>query len=94
MILTNGKNRETKIKIFKKNITRFFFLTQLLCLLFFWFSLCKKLYLPINGTASDVEGIFSATKLRKTVSESNIVTPSLFNKHIIVNIIKVEDRVV
>lgn len=91
MILTNGKNRETKIIRYLKKHHTVFFLTQLLCLLF-WFSLCKKLYLPINGTASDVEGIFSATKLRKTVSESNIVTPSLFNKHIIMNIIKVEDR--
>lgn len=36
--------------------------------------------LPINGTASDVEGIFSATKLRKTVSESNIVTPFLIQE--------------
>jgi len=31
---------------------------------------------PISGTASDVGGIVSATRSRKTVSESKIVTPN------------------
>lgn len=35
----------------------------------------KHQVLPINGTASDVEGIFSATKLRNTVNERSMVTP-------------------
>jgi hypothetical protein len=35
----------------------------------------KLFVLPINGTASDVEGIFSATKLRNTVNERSMVTP-------------------
>lgn len=33
--------------------------------------------IPINGTASDVVGIFSATRLRKTVNESSMVTPEM-----------------
>lgn len=35
------------------------------------------LSLPINGTASDVVGIFSATRLRNTVNERRIVTPEI-----------------
>lgn len=31
--------------------------------------------IPISGTASEVEGIFSATRFRNTVNDSNIVTP-------------------
>lgn len=30
---------------------------------------------PIRGTASDVDGIFSATRFRKTVNDNKIVTP-------------------
>lgn len=33
--------------------------------------------IPINGTASDVVGIFSATRLRKTVNERSMVTPEM-----------------
>lgn len=33
--------------------------------------------IPINGTASDVVGIFSATRLRNTVNESSMVTPEM-----------------
>lgn len=33
-------------------------------------------YVPINGTASDVVGIDSATRFRKTVSDSKMVTPA------------------
>jgi hypothetical protein len=36
----------------------------------------KHQVLPISGTASDVEGIFSATKLRNTVNERRMVTPA------------------
>lgn len=31
--------------------------------------------IPIKGTASDVVGIVSATKFKKTVNDSRIVTP-------------------
>ena len=31
---------------------------------------------PISGTASDVGGIVSATRSRKTVNDSRIVTPN------------------
>lgn len=31
---------------------------------------------PMSGTASEVVGIFSATRLRNTVRDSNIVTPA------------------
>jgi hypothetical protein len=33
--------------------------------------------IPINGTASDVVGIFSATRLRNTVNERSMVTPEM-----------------
>lgn len=33
-------------------------------------------FVPISGTASDVVGIDSATRLRKTVNERRIVTPA------------------
>lgn len=33
------------------------------------------MYLPSNGTASEVAGIVSATMFRKTVSDSKMVTP-------------------
>lgn len=35
------------------------------------------LSLPMSGTASDVVGIFSATRLRKTVNERRMVTPEI-----------------
>lgn len=37
-------------------------------------------YLPSSGTASEVAGIVSATMLRKTVSDSRIVTPGKTKK--------------
>lgn len=37
--------------------------------------------IPINGTASDVVGIFSATRLRNTVNESSMVTPEIKRFH-------------
>lgn len=33
--------------------------------------------IPIKGTASDVVGIFSATRLRNTVNERSMVTPEM-----------------
>lgn len=33
--------------------------------------------IPINGTASEVEGIDSATRLRNTVNDNNMVTPEI-----------------
>lgn len=33
--------------------------------------------IPISGTASDVVGIFSATRLRNTVNERRMVTPEI-----------------
>lgn len=35
----------------------------------------RRPIIPINGTASDVVGIFSATRLRNTVNERRMVTP-------------------
>lgn len=35
------------------------------------------LFVPISGTASDVVGIFSATRLRNTVNERRMVTPEI-----------------
>jgi len=37
--------------------------------------------LPINGTASDVVGIFSATKFRNTVNDRSIVTPEKLSQN-------------
>lgn len=46
----------------------------------------KQKVLPISGTASDVEGIFSATKLRNTVNERSMVTPVMKISDFILNI--------
>lgn len=46
----------------------------------------KQEILPISGTASDVEGIFSATKLRNTVNERSMVTPVMKISDFILNI--------
>jgi len=46
----------------------------------------KQQVLPISGTASDVEGIFSATKLRNTVNERSMVTPVMKISDFILNI--------
>lgn len=47
---------------------------------------------PIRGTASDVVGIDSATRFRKTVSESSIVTPEIFIKKILINQIQLQSQ--
>lgn len=39
---------------------------------------------PIRGTASDVVGIDSATRLRKTVNDRRIVTPVIVTKRQII----------
>lgn len=39
-----------------------------------------RVCVPINGTASDVVGIDSATRLRNTVKERRIVTPEIEKK--------------
>ncbi|KZC08456.1 hypothetical protein WN55_10655 [Dufourea novaeangliae] len=38
------------------------------------------LYVPIKGTASEVVGMLSATRFRKTVSDSRMVTPAIVEK--------------
>lgn len=42
-------------------------------------------YVPSRGTASDVAGIVSATMLRNTVNDSNIVTPGYNRTQTITN---------
>lgn len=42
-------------------------------------------YVPSRGTASDVAGIVSATMLRNTVNDSNIVTPGYYRTQYIIN---------
>lgn len=37
----------------------------------------RRPIIPIKGTASDVVGIFSATRLRNTVNERRMVTPEI-----------------
>ena len=50
-------------------------------------SMCFQaiLMVPMRGTASEVVGMLSATRFRKTVSDNRIVTPVITNQYHNVN---------